>query len=404
MKAKMLTASLFALTAAVVAAYPLTQSSAHGTAEPSPVQPSETVAASVGHHRPKVDVVFVLDTTGSMGGLIQAAKENIWSIANSMASAQPTPEIRVGLVAFRDRGDAYVTQVTDLSGDLDSMYATLMEFRAEGGGDTPESVNQALYDAVHRISWTQDDNAYKVIFLVGDAPAHMDYQGDVMYPETIQVARERGIVVNTILAGNATATASQWQAIASLNQGAFFRVAQSGDAVAVATRFDSEIAELAKELDDTRMFFGDERARGEAQRKAAATDKLHAEASVASLAKRGSFNVSAAGRDNLLGKNDLVEAVTSGRVDLDSIAEDELPEPMKQMDKEEKLRAINEQAEKRRELSSRLADLSRQRQDLIAAELAGREGAEASLDFQIYRAVKDQAAKKGLEYDQAPVH
>ncbi len=66
----------------------------------------------------KIQVVFVLDTTGSMSGLIQTAKQKIWSIASSMASAQNAPEIEVGLVAYRDRGDAYVTKVTDLSADL----------------------------------------------------------------------------------------------------------------------------------------------------------------------------------------------------------------------------------------------------------------------------------------------
>ena len=174
--------------------------------------------------------------------------------------------------------------------------------------------------------------------------------------------------------------------------------------VAVATEFDDEIAALSKELDETRMAFGDARARAEMQRKQAATDKLYAEASVASLAKRASFNVSEAGRDNLLGKNDLVDAVTSGRVDLDAVAEDDLPAPMQQMSKTERVRAINEQAEKRKEISQRLAALSDRRQTAIAAELAEREGTEESLDYQIFRTVKDQAEKKGLEYDKAPVH
>ena len=98
----------------------------------------------------RVEVVFVLDTTGSMGGLIAAAKEKIWSIASTLAQAKQAPEISMGLVAYRDRGDAYVTQVVDLIKDLDSMYAKLMQFRADGGGDSPESVNQALDDAINQ--------------------------------------------------------------------------------------------------------------------------------------------------------------------------------------------------------------------------------------------------------------
>src|SRR5207249_6913916 len=92
--------------------------------------------------KPQVEVVFCLDTTGSMSGLIDAAKKKIWTISNQIASGKPTPELKLGLVAYRDRKDAYVTQVYDLSNDLDAIYGHLMGFKADGGGDTPESVNQ----------------------------------------------------------------------------------------------------------------------------------------------------------------------------------------------------------------------------------------------------------------------
>ena len=124
--------------------------------------------------KPRIEVVFVLDTTGSMSGLIEAAKQKIWSIANTLAMAKPTPEIKMGLVAYRDRGDAYVTSLTDLTDDFDAVYADLMAFKAEGGGDTPESVNQALRGR-HAVPWSADPKTYKCIFLVGDAPPHMDY-------------------------------------------------------------------------------------------------------------------------------------------------------------------------------------------------------------------------------------
>src|SRR5512147_2548313 len=68
--------------------------------------------------KPRIEVCFVLDTTGSMSGLIEGAKQKIWSIANEMISAKPTPEIRLGLVAYRDRGDQYVTRTFDLSSDI----------------------------------------------------------------------------------------------------------------------------------------------------------------------------------------------------------------------------------------------------------------------------------------------
>src|SRR5437762_10315529 len=87
--------------------------------------------------KPQVEVVFCLDTTGSMGGLIDAAKKKIWTISNQIAGGKPTPHVKVGLVAFRDRGDEYITKVFDLTDDLDAVYANLMGFRADGGGDEP---------------------------------------------------------------------------------------------------------------------------------------------------------------------------------------------------------------------------------------------------------------------------
>src|SRR5947209_13265312 len=65
--------------------------------------------------RPEVEVVFCLDTTGSMGGLINTAKQKIWAISNQIASGTPTPRVKIGLVAFRDRGDAYVTKIIELT-------------------------------------------------------------------------------------------------------------------------------------------------------------------------------------------------------------------------------------------------------------------------------------------------
>jgi uncharacterized protein YegL len=254
MKTKMIALTLFASTVATVALFPLHQSIGAVT---EPV-PDPVGIDLVAEQRPRIEVVFALDTTGSMGGLIEAAKEKIWSIASTMASAHGAPEIAMGLVAYRDRGDAYVTKVVDLSSDLDSMYATLMDFQAAGGGDGPESVNQALHDAVHRISWSQDQDTYKVVFLVGDAPPHMDYQDDVKYPRTLEAAQRRGIVVNAIQCGGNRSTTRTWQQIAQVGAGRYFQVEQGGSAIAIATPFDERLAKLSAKLDGTRLYYGTE--------------------------------------------------------------------------------------------------------------------------------------------------
>lgn len=400
MKTKLLAIAIFAATTTTVALYPVFD--AVGSATKPPVKPVPIDLPKIdptSNEQPKIEVAFVLDTTGSMNGLIQAAKEKIWSIASTMAQAQPTPEIRMGLVAYRDRGDDYVTKVVDLSDDLDSMYATLMDFAADGGGDGPESVNQALYDAVHKLSWSRDSKAYQAVFLVGDAPPHMDYQDDVKYPETLQAAIHKGIVVNTVQAGSNTGTTGPWQRIAVLGQGRYFQVEQGGGAVAIATPFDEKLAELSARLDDTRMYYGSDEEKAKKAEKLAATEKLHASSSVASRARRAAFNASEAGRENLLGERELVEDVVSGRVDLSSIDKEALPEPLQAMAPEAQAAVIEETAGKRQELKTEIQELAKQRDEYLKKEIEARGGAKDSLDAKVYDAVRMQAAAAGLSYD-----
>ena len=394
MRTKLLGIALFTLTLAAVVYYP--QLSAKTVRVDPPVVQHIT-------DNPKIDVVFVLDTTGSMADLIQTAKEKIWSIATTMASAQQTPDIRIGLVAYRDRSDAYVTKVVDLSNDLDSVYATLMDFAADGGGDTPESVNKALYDAVHQMSWSQQDQAYKVIFLVGDAPPHMDYN-EVQYPEIVASALEKGIVLNTIQCGNIVTAIEPWTQIASLGHGNFFQVEQAGGAVAFSSPYDEEIANLSAKLDDTRFYYGTDEEKEKMHDKVAATDKLHSGASFASRARRGVFNASAGGRTNLLGENELVDAVMSGEVELKDIEEDALPESVAVMAPAEQAEYVAELASERSELKRKIQELSQDRDTFLAEKVEEAGGMKGSLDQMLYDTVKDQAGKAGLEYEDGPAY
>jgi Mg-chelatase subunit ChlD len=400
MKSKLIALSLFIITAATVAWYPAYQSSGGLTTPPVDPQPVRLPPVDpLANAQPRLDVVFVLDTTGSMGGLIQAAKEKIWSIATTMASAQPAPVIRMGLVAYRDRGDAYVTRVVDLSDDLDSLYATLMDFQAAGGGDGPESVNQALQVAVHDISWSQDPEAYKVLFLVGDAPPHMDYPNDIKYPVSVAAARDKGIVVNTIQCGADSQTTGQWQQIARLGQGSYFQVGQAGGAVAIATPFDEKLATLSEKLDATRLYYGSAEEKAQQQRKLAATGKLHAAASVEARARRAAFNASKSGAANFLGEGELVDDVASGRVELSRIDRDKLPEPLRAMAPAAQQALITETAERRKALKRQIGELAEQRADYLKKKVEERGGARDSLDNKIYRTVRTQAGKAGLSYE-----
>jgi len=394
MKQVLIGITLCVATAALAIFYPAPDSRAL-TALTEPVRPDPSLTEPAQHAR--IEVVFALDTTGSMSGLLEAAREKVWSIATSMAQAEPAPEIRIGLVAFRDRGDDYVTQWIDLSTDLDSMYARLMQFQAAGGGDTPEAVNQALADAVERFSWSADPKVYKAIFLMGDAPPQ-DYQDEPAYPAILERARERGIVVNTVQCGNLPGTQDAFTRIAALAQGSFFKVAQDGAAVAVSTPYDEELARLSAALDATRLFFGDADAKRKLEAKSAATASLHAAASPATRARRATFNASASGAANFAGEHELVAAVRAGAVDLDTLAADTLPAPIAAMAPAERAAHVEAQGAKRDALEREISDLAERRADFIAEALTEAGGADDSLDEQIFATVRTQASAKGLRY------
>lgn len=383
---------------AAPAASALSPSSPSTPSRAQPIRPATPALADTRQHA-VIEAVFVLDTTGSMGGLIQAAKDKIWSIASTMAAAEPAPEIRIGLVAYRDRGDDYVTRVVPLSPDLDAIHAELMQFQANGGGDGPESVNQALHDALHGIQWSQDGSAYRVIFLVGDAPAHMDYDNDIPYPQTLALAKQQGIYVNAIQCGNQTDTASQWQRIAQLGGGGYFQVAQNGSAVAVATPYDDELAELSAKLDDTRLYYGKREERTAKQEKLAAEKRAKAAASPAAMARRADFVTSKSGKTSLIGEQELVDEVTSGRIDLDALPAENLPAPLAGLDQSAQRALIDQKAREREAISAQIQALSRERAEYLESKLAESPDAEESLDHKIFSAVREQAAEKGLKYE-----
>ena len=144
-----------------------------------------------------LDVLFLIDATGSMADEINQLKDNIRAISARIDSLPSQPDVRFGMVAYRDRGDAYVTQVFDFVPDVEAFAADLDTVYADGGGDYPEDLNQGLSDAIHETEW-RVDNTVSLIFLVADAPPHLDYGQQNHYAVESLEAAERGIKIYPI--------------------------------------------------------------------------------------------------------------------------------------------------------------------------------------------------------------
>jgi len=298
-----------------------------------------------------IEVCFVLDTTGSMSGLLAGAKRKIWKIANDLAEGQPS-SIRFGLVGYRDRGDDYVTQQTVLTDDLDAIHVALQSFKAGGGGDTPESVNQGLFEAVSHMKWSDAENVKRMIFLVGDAPPHMDYDQDVKYPDICKLAHGKGILINTLLCGSSKDTETVWREISQQSHGAFAAIPQDSGTQQVKTPEDQKIAELSQKLNKTVVGYGSRERQDAIESKKFASDNATRE----NQAWRATYNCKNMGSKVVGGKGDLVDAYIAKDVILSELKQNDLPKHLQGLNSNELEEIILKKVTQRKEIQAELKE------------------------------------------------
>ena len=156
-----------------------------------------TVPVRRAEGRAKLDVLFLIDTTGSMGDEIDRLKDSVRSVAERISGLPGNADLRLGMTVYRDRGDLFVTRTFDFTSSVDVFKTALAEVRAGGGGDTPEDLNAGLHQAVTSPSWRGDDTV-KLMFLIADAPPHLDYQDGPDYADDVRAAARRGIKIMPI--------------------------------------------------------------------------------------------------------------------------------------------------------------------------------------------------------------
>lgn len=347
----------------------------------------------------RLEMVFVLDTTGSMGGLLDGAKQRIWGIVNEVMQ-ESHPSVKIGLVAYRDRGDEYVTQVLPLTEDLDKVYATLMDYRPAGGGDTPEDVQAGLADGVYKAGWSSAaPDVARIIFLVGDAPPH-DYSGNTS--DTVAIASQaaqNGIIVNTIQCGASTETAHAWQAIARNGHGQYFAIAENGGVQTIATPYDEQMSSLVSRLTGTFVSYGfgagdaGEIKRAEVAREVGAIEARIAATAPASAKAERAVN-KAISSEAYVG--DLLQSLENGSVKLEDVNPAELPADLQSLSPDARQQEIESRLAARRNLRAQILELSKARDTFINAERKKRGGG-AGFDVVVGKALKEQITKEKIK-------
>jgi hypothetical protein len=273
---------------------------------------------------------------------------------------------------------------------MDAVYAALTEFRAEGGGDKPEHVLKGLHDAIDEEHWSNDPDAVKLIYLVGDAPPHLDYRDGLTLDGVLGDATRKGIRISAIRCGNDPQTLAVWTSIAERTDGEVSSIEQSGGVAAVTTPYDAELARLNAELSRTEIHYG-----SVAERHAAADVMArNLAAPIAAQADRASFYSSAAAGKVASTKKDLAAAPSAAP--MPSVAPTELPEDMQAMSLDERTRFVEQKRSERMAVLARVQEESAKREEWLKTKAPA--PAASSFDGKVYDSLKKAGAKKGIAF------
>jgi Mg-chelatase subunit ChlD len=147
-----------------------------------------------------LDILFIMDTTGSMSDEIERLKATIEIINLNLGSLSSKPKVRFGMVLYRDQGDDYDTRIVPFTADLAAFQKQLAKVDADGGGDDPEDLQAALKAAVKSMAW--DPAGIRLAFIITDAAPHLDYPDETYtYVNAAQDAKKLGIKIFTVGTG-----------------------------------------------------------------------------------------------------------------------------------------------------------------------------------------------------------
>lgn len=314
---------------------------------------------------PKIQLAILLDTSSSMDGLIDQARNQLWRVVDEFSKARRNGKPAVLEVAVFEYGNSslgakkgYIRKVADLTNDLDRVSEALFSLTTNGG---KEYCGQAIMNAVDQLQWSVSDKEIKAIFIAGNEPFT---QGPIRYNHAIDTAKAAGITVNTIYAGNyEEGLNSGWRNGALLAGGEYMSIDHNHRIAHINAPQDQRIAELNSELNQTYLPFGNEGKAGKERQ--LQQDANSSSISPALLAKR---TKSKAGSLYTNSQWDLVDAVLDNKVKLKNLDEKELPSEMSGMDLNQRKTYITDMAAQRAGIKREIAELSKAREEYVVEQ------------------------------------
>lgn len=359
-------------------------------------EPITYVYANTTEHEPikqYIKVALLLDTSNSMDGLIDQAKAQLWDVVNELSYAKcgtGKPNLEIALYEYgNDRlhsAEGYIRQVLAFSSDLDDISKELFSLTTNGG---EEYCGQVIQTSINQLDWGKNPDDLKLIFIAGNEPFT---QGKLNYKDAAINAKEKGITINTIFCGDYDqGISSSWKNGATLTNGDYMAINQNRTTVHVVSPYDDEIIILNRKLNKTYVVYG---AAGKEKRAIQAEQDDNAQGY--SKANAVSRTVS---KSSHLYKNeswDLVDAVESNKVSIESIKEEALPDELKGKSAAEIKKHVSEQKKARELIQNKIQELNSKRKTFISEQ---KKDTNNGLESALTNAIKEQAKNKNYTWE-----
>jgi hypothetical protein len=339
-------------------------------------------------------LALLLDTSNSMDGLIDQAKSQLWKIVNELAAAQcddgSRPHIKIALYEYGNSGlsasSGYIRQVSPLTNDLDLISEKLFALTTNGGD---EYCGQVIRTSLTDLEWSSSAADLKMIFIAGNEPFT---QGEIPYRQACSLAKEKGVIVNTIYCGSFDeGIGTDWKSGADLTSGTYMSIEQNRKTVYIATPYDDKIAAANDKLNSTYIYYG---TTGVQKKAAQSTQDNNAKSYGTSNMAERAVSKSSHAYDNA--SWDLVDAAKDDEKAVVKAKEEELPKEMKGMSVEQRKSYVKAKSDERKQIQTEIQELNKKRQEYIATHTT--KANENSLDGAMMNAVKQQAKTKNLKW------
>ena len=357
-----------------------------------PPRPADAPAVA-GEHI--IELAICLDTSGSMDGLINSARQTLWTIVNDLAKAEPTPTLRVALLSYGNDGhhaeNGWVKVETPFTEDLDTVSQMLFALTTNGG---TELVGRVVQTSLQELDWHSSTGALRMIFVAGNESANQDRH--VAARTVCKEAAERGIDVNAIYCAYGDDNSEirpGWRDLATWGNGDFTTIDQNNGTVVIATPYDLALIKLSAEINMTYIPFGAAGAAG-------CSNQVAQDTNAAQLNSANAASRAATKAGKLYSCTwDLVDATRTGQIDLAEVDEKDLPEDMRALSHEQRVARIDAMQRRRTELQSQINALDHHRQTMLTEELARQATTSiGGFDLAIRSAMRKKAETLGFTF------